>query len=133
MIDPKRVVAGDYVQVISAFHDYGKEGDIYRIIDSRIPGEETSALGWLIDQKTFIVNGSSAYKLPHDKIKMAPRKLLSTLVGKALAKVEAKKKAIDREYDVIKRRAMALDVFETKEQEIERVLESTFGFLDRSW
>ena len=133
MIDPRKVISGDYVSVVTDFHDYGKTGDLYKIIDSRIPGEETSALGWKIDVKTFSVEGGSAYKLPHDKISLTSRKALSKLVQKALAKVEAKKRAVDREYDVIKRRVIALECYETKEQEVESVLSSTFGFLDRSY
>lgn len=126
MIDPSKVGLGDFVIAEGDIHDYAKTGDIFRLIDSRIPDEETSAVGWMLDQKTGRLKEDQAYKLPHDKIVLAPRKKLGEIFRVALSKIDAKKKAADVEYAVARRRIEGFMNFETKEAEVRDLMSRTF-------
>lgn len=127
MIDPSKVGLGDFVIAESDIHDYAKTGDIFRLIDSRIPDEETSAVGWMLDQKTGRLKEDQAYKLPHDKIAPAPRKKLGEILRAALSKIDAKKRAADMEYLVARRRIEGFLNFETKEAEVRDLMSRTFN------
>lgn len=134
MIDPRRVGIGDYVVAIDNIHDYGKPGDIYRLIDSRIPDEETSALGWKLNTKTGLLetdrDSKPAYKLPHDKIAPCDRSELSKALKPLLAKVQEEREAVDRRYRVVKDRIEGLINHKSKEEEVESIMRRTFYWMD---
>lgn len=130
MIDPSKVGIGDFVTATDGIHDYGKVGDIYRLIDSRIPDEETSALGWRLNVKTGLLDTNQAYKLPHDKISVVNRKKLSDALKPLLDGVKTKKRAVEREYQVIEDRINGLLKHDSKEEESKALLNRTFYWMD---
>lgn len=130
MIDPSKFGIGDFVTADADIHDYANTGDIFRLIDSRIPGEETSAVGWMLDQKTGTLKTDQAYKLPHDKISSVSRSKLAKILSAALSKIESKKRAADHEYQVAKDRIEGLMKYESKEQEVKSLMSRTFSWMD---
>lgn len=130
MIDPSKFGIGDYVVADADIHDYAKAGDMFRLIDSRIPGEETSAVGWMLDQKLGSLKTDQAYKLPHDKVSGVSRSKLAKILNAALDKISSKKKAVDREYDVAKSRIEGLLKYDSKEQEAKGVMDRAFSWMD---
>ena len=129
MIDKKKVTTGDYVTVTEGFHDYAVAGDIFRIIDTQIPGEETSALGWKLDKKSGVIKNDYAYKLPHEKIVESPRKEVGAILRSGLKKLLANKKAADEAYEVQLDRIKGLEGFEDKADELKYALDRMFSFL----
>ena len=130
MINADKCGLGDYVVADSDIHDYAKTGDVFRLISSKIPNEETSAVGWMLDQKTGVIREDQAYKLPQDKISLLSRSKLAGILKSALAKIEAKKRAADREYKVAKDRIDGLLKYDTKEEEVSDLMARTFEYLD---
>lgn len=127
MIDPSKVGLGDFVIADADVSDYVKKGEVFRLIDSRIPGEETSAVGWMLDPTTGVLKEDQAYKLPHDKVSVVNRRALAELLRPGLRKIEAKRESAEREYRVAKSRIDGLLNYESKEEEVSGLMRRVFG------
>ena len=128
-VDLKKVKCGDYVVVSSVFHDYGKVGNVFRIIDSNIPGEPTAAVGYLIDLTSGLVTPPYSYKLPCDKVDLMSRKDLAALLRKTL---KMKKKLVDQaeqEYSLLYKRIVNLESYYSHDRECEEMLGEMFSFM----
>lgn len=130
MIDLKTIQTGEYIVVTSAFHDYGKVGNVFRIIDGNMPGEPTAALAWMINQSSGQIEGQYTYKIPCDKVDLMPRKDLATLLEKNLKKLESKVNESQKAYDVLKKRVDGLRGYYSKDAEMKDVLENMFSFIE---
>lgn len=129
MINPDKVGVGDFVEVIEVFKDYGKVGDTYRLLDSRVPKEPTTAIGWKVDLATGKVDLQQAFKLPHDKIEVVSRKKIAKALEGLLSGAEANKRMADRAYNVIKGRIDGLLNHDSKEEEARSLMSKTFYWM----
>lgn len=128
-VDLKKLSCGDYVVVSSVFHDYGKIGNVFRIIDTKIPGEPTAAVGYLIDSTTGLVVPPYSYKLPCDKVDAMSRKELAELLKKTL---RLKKKIVDQaeqDYSILYKRIVNLESYYSHDRECEEMLTEMFHFI----
>jgi len=129
MIDLKKVKTGEYVIVTAPFHDYGKVGTVFRIIDTNIPGEPSSAVGWMINKETGLVDGGGySYKLPQDKVEIMPRKELAAILRKSLKKIQSKLDGVRKEYEVLHERIDFLESYTSREEEVNELLKSALSF-----
>lgn len=126
MINIAEVTTGDYVCISEAFHDYAVVGDFFKIIDVRVPGEETSALGWKVNSKTGKLKLDEVYKLPHDKIIEANRTKLAAVLRLALVSLKKQMEAAERQYRVQCERITGLERYSSSKEEMKAVLEKLF-------
>ncbi len=126
MINPDKLGVGDFVEVIEAFKDYVKVGQVYRLLDSRVPKEPTSAIGWLCNIDLGTVDVSQAFRLPHDKITALPRSKVAKLIEPILKEATKRKRDADREYNLVKSRLEGLMSHESKYDEANSLLNKTF-------
>ena len=129
MIDVKKVKSGEYVIVTAPFHDYGKVGTIFRVIDGNIPNENTACVGYLISDKTGNVEGEYTYKIPGDKVDPLPRADLAKILEKQLKKKQAAVDAAQKDADILKQRINNLKEYYTQDQEFSDFLREVFGFI----
>ena len=129
MIDLKKTLPGEYVVVMSEFHDYGKVGNVFRIVDTRIPGEPTAAIGWQINKETGEVIGPYTYKLPADKVNLLPRSDLAALLKKGLKKRQKEVDKAKLEYEILHKRIVNLEEYYSRERECEEFLSEMFNFI----
>lgn len=129
MLRPQTISAGDYVEADGVIHDYAVLGTVFKIIDRHIPGQETNALGWLVDAKTGIVSGSQAYPLPHDKISVISRSKLASMISKQLAPLKRQQKDLDRQIEMIEARVRNIENTASREEEETTFLRACLNFI----
>lgn len=129
MIQPDSTSVGDLVEVTEAFKDYGKVGDVYRILDARVPREATSALAWKVDVASGRVDLTQAFKIPHDKAEPLNRKKAAKMFSYVLQEAQTKMTSAEREYKRVKSRIDGLLNYETKKEEAEALLGKTFYWI----
>jgi len=129
MIDPSKVGIGDFVIAPSGVSDYIWPGDIFRLIDSRVPGEPTSAVGWKLNPVTGIIDSSQAYKFPHSSVELAPRHKVAEILKTSLKKIKLKVDSAKKEYNVLESRINGLLSHFSREEEVSHFMSDTFGFI----
>lgn len=129
MIRAETIFAGDYVEAEINIFDYAVPGTVFKIIDRSIPGQPTSAIGWLIDAKTGAISGSQAYPLPHDKISHMPRRKLARIIEQQLVPLNRQKKDLDRSIELIEARVRNIENTSSREEEEVTFLRSFLSFV----
>lgn len=129
MIDPTKVLTGDYVEATDNIFDYAVPGTVFKVIWHRIPGQEQQALGWMIDPKTGGVMGSQSYPLPHDKVSFMPRRKLADLIKSSLRPLEKQQRDMNRQIDLIQSRVRNIENTESREEEEVTLLRAAFNFI----
>jgi hypothetical protein len=129
MIDPTKVLTGDYVEATDNIFDYAVPGTVFKVIWHRIPGQEQQALGWKIDPKTGGIMGTQSYPLPHDKVNFMPRRKLADLIKSSLRPLEKQQRDMNRQVDLIQSRVRNIENTESREEEEVTLLRATFNFI----